>query len=212
MELKTNIKIIIVDDHPMVLEGLKALLSNKIAIDIVNSFKNGKEAIDYVKNNKIDVVLLDINLQDINGVDVCKKLIEHRSKTKVIGLSTYSDASIINQMIGNGASGYLLKNVPEKELINAIKKVHKGDSYFDKEVAAILSNPVFENPIDTPRITRREKEILELISEGITTSKIAESLFISPLTVETHRANLLKKMNVTNVAQLIKVAIEKKII
>lgn len=207
-----SISVLIVDDHPMVIEGLKTLLAGESKIHIKNHFTNGKDTLNFLKNNTCDIVLLDVNLPDINGVEMVGMLLNLRPTMGILGLSTYSEPSIINQMIRNGVKGYLLKNATSNELVEAISSVHQGKFYFGSEIQKILADSVTQVNKDVPKLTRREKHILELIAEGKTTNTIADQLFISPLTVETHRRNLMQKLEVSNAASLIKVALEKKLI
>ncbi|MEH6681256.1 MAG: response regulator transcription factor [Sediminicola sp.] len=206
------IHIVIVDDHPMVLEGLRSLLGDDESIRISACFTNATETLAYLEGNRVDVILLDVNLPDINGVEMGKMVRERHPAIKILGLSTYSEPSIINQMIKNGAKGYLLKNATADELVNAITQIYNGHFYFGSEVQKILADSVSQEGKDTPKLTRREKHILQLIADGKTTNAIAEELFISPLTVETHRRNLMQKMEVSNAAALVKVAIEKSLL
>ena len=208
----SNIRVVVVDDHLLVIEGLKALLSGDPQIRIVSSFATGQAALKFLKTQPVEVVLLDVNLPDINGVEMCRIIHEQYPDIKILGLSTYSEPSIINQMIKSGVSGYLLKNVIADELVRAIHQIQNNQYYFGAEIQKILADSVFESSEETPRLTRREKEIVRLIADGQTTHQIAEALFISPLTVETHRKNVMKKMNVSNAASLIKIALEKMII
>jgi len=206
------ISVIIIDDHPMVIEGLKTLLAGEATIHIKNYFTNGKDTLEFLEKENCDIILLDVNLPDINGVEMVGMILKKRENIGILGLSTYSEPSIINQMIRNGVKGYLLKNATSNELVEAITQVHKGRFYFGSEIQKILADSVSQNTKDIPKLTRREKHILTLIAEGKTTNTIAEELFISPLTVETHRRNLMQKLEVSNAASLIKVAIEKKLI
>jgi len=141
-----------------------------------------------------------------------KYILDKRATINILGLSTYSEPSIINQMIKNGVKGYLLKNATSDELVTAICQVHEGNFYFGSEVQKILADSVTQESKDLPKLTRRETHILRLIADGKTTNIIAEELFISPLTVETHRRNLMQKMEVSNAASLIKIAVERKLI
>ncbi|MBU2945763.1 response regulator [Zobellia uliginosa] len=206
------IDILIVDDHPMVIEGLKTLLSDDERVSVKTHFINGTDTLSYLEKDTADVILLDVNLPDINGVEMVTKILNIRANVGIIGLSTYSEPSIINQMIKNGVKGYLLKNATADELVNAISQVQQGNFYFGSEVQKILADSVTQESTDLPKLTRREKHVLTLIAEGKTTNNIAEELFISPLTVETHRRNLMQKLEVSNAASLIKVAVEKKLI
>ncbi len=206
------IHILIVDDHPMVIEGLKTLLSDDERVIVKTHFINGTDALSYLQKDTADVILLDVNLPDINGVEMVPKILITRANIGIIGLSTYSEPSIINQMIRNGVKGYLLKNATADELVNAIIQVHLGNFYFGSEVQKILADSVTQESSDLLKLTRREKHVLTLIADGKTTNIIAEELFISPLTVETHRRNLMQKLEVSNAASLVKVAVEKKLI
>jgi len=206
------ITVLIVDDHPMVIEGLKTLLSDNERVHVKTFFTNGKDTLAFLEKETVDVILLDVNLPDINGVEMVTKILNKRATINILGLSTYSEPSIINQMIKNGVKGYLLKNATSDELVNAITQAHNGNFYFGSEVQKILADSVTNDHKDLPKLTRREKHILSLIAEGKTTNIIAEELFISPLTVETHRRNLMQKLEVSNAASLIKIAVERKLI
>lgn len=206
-----NIRVVVVDDHPLVIEGLRSSLGEDNTIEVVKCFENASALFAFLKRSVTNVVILDVNLPDMNGVEICEKITHKYPHIKVVGLSTYNDPSIIKQMVKNGAKGYLLKNITSKELATAIRQVHDGQSYFSGEIQKILADSIFNNNA-IPKLTRREKEILKLVSEGTTTPLIAEQLNISPLTVETHRRNLIQKMGVTNAAQLVKMAIEQKLI
>ncbi|WP_430909528.1 response regulator [Maribacter sp. 2-571] len=209
--MKEVAKVVVVDDHPLVIEGLKASMGIDNTIAVVACFENAKDLFTFLKRNTVHVVVLDINLPDMNGVDICKTITHKYPHLKVLGLSTYNDPSIIKQMVKHGAKGYLLKNVTSKELTVAIHQIREGLSYFSAEIQKILADSIFDDK-PVPKLTRREKEILTLVAEGITTPKIAEQLTISPLTVETHRRNLIQKMGVANAAQLVKIAIEQRLI
>lgn len=206
------ISVLIIDDHPMVIEGLKTLLSDNETVKVKTHFTNGKDTLHFLEKEIVDVILLDVNLPDINGVDMVKLILDKRATIKILGLSTYSEPSIINQMIKNGVKGYLLKNATSDELVSAISQVHDGNFYFGSEVQKILADSVSQESKNIPKLTRRETDVLRLIADGKTTNTIAEELFISPLTVETHRRNLMRKLEVSNAASLIKIAIEQKLI
>ena len=206
------ISVLIVDDHPMVIEGLKTLLNDNEEVEVKTHFTNGKDTLEFLEKENVDVILLDVNLPDINGVEMVKLILDTRATISILGVSTYSEPSIINQMIKNGVKGYLLKNATADELAKAISQVNSGNFYFGSEVQKILADSVTQERKDVPKLTRREKHILTLIADGKTTNTIAEELFISPLTVETHRRNLMQKLEVSNAASLIKIAVEHKLI
>ncbi|WP_346238775.1 response regulator transcription factor [Niabella insulamsoli] len=203
--LAEKIEIAIVDDHPMVVEGLKTLLKKEKNI-VTHSFTNGANLISFLQNNEVDVVLLDIVLPDVNGIEVCKEIKTMASRTVVLALSNQAERSIILQMLQNGASGYLLKNVSADELLQCIEEAQKGGIAFSKEVKAIMAKPSQYDLQAVPSLTKREKEILKMIAGGKTSQQIADTLFLSLFTVETHRRNLLHKAGVKNVAELIKIA------
>ncbi|MBX3254319.1 MAG: response regulator transcription factor [Chitinophagaceae bacterium] len=207
--MNNKIEIIIVDDHPMVIEGLKSLLSNYDILSVTHTFTRGKDAYEYLSAHAGGVVLMDINLPDINGIELCDKLCSVNPVIKILGMSTHNDASIIKQMVHKGARGYLIKNASAEELYAAIENVYKGSTYFSAEVQGILAESSLKN---IPRLTRREKEILSLIASGETTQQIADKLYLSPLTVETHRRNLMQKFGVSNAPALIKMAIDHKLL
>lgn len=208
LQYKDITTLAIVDDHPVVIEGIQKLLENRSGIQVAGCFTAGGAFMDFMKHNKVDIVLLDIALPDMNGMDLCKEIKRIWPETCVLALSNHSERSIIMQMLQNGASGYLLKNAAAGELIACINEALEGKVTFSNEVKEIIARPSVHALRDIPQLTKREKEILHLISEGITTAGIAAQLSLSPLTIETHRRNLLQKFEVKNVAALIKIAVQ----
>lgn len=201
------IKTFIIDDHPMVIEGIRQMLQNADNVEVVGSAADGYAALEALKASPVDVALVDINLPDLDGIELCKKLRERFPKLKVLGLSTFKERSYITRMIDAGASGYLLKNANGEELTEAIVAAHKGRMYMSMEAAQTIARPTAGQP-DIPLLTTREKEVLVLIAEGMTNNEIAEKLFISPLTVDSHRKNLLAKFGVKNTAAMVKYGME----
>lgn len=161
-----KIKIVIVDDHPIVLQGFKQLLVDQEQLQIVGVFEEGLPVESFLKNNPIDVVLMDISLPDINGVLLCKQVKTRFPKTVVLMISNRSERSIILEAIANGASGYLLKNASIDELLLCIQQAVKGNTVYSKEVKDILNKPLPQNSTEVPNLTKREKEILVLLMEG----------------------------------------------
>jgi DNA-binding NarL/FixJ family response regulator len=206
------IRIFIIDDHPMVVAGLNTLLRQLGNIEVAGDVSNAFEAIPILKKTPVDIILLDINLPEISGIDLCKKIHKDFPEIKIIGISTFSERSYISRMIENGASGYLLKSASVEDIAEAIKTVTEGKMYLSISIEHVL-RPLTVNPVDRlPSLTKREKEILNLIGDGLTNNQIADKLFISPLTVDSHRKNLLTKLNVNNTASLIRFAVENHLI
>lgn len=181
-------------------------------ITIAGTAKDGKEALVFLENNEPDVILLDISLPDTDGLQLCEKIRSRNKNSKIIGLTSANDASIITQMLHRGANGYLLKNMERDELLEAIDRVMNGKIYLSKSAnEKVLEQFSSLNTAlnDFPALTRRENEILHLLNEGLNGPQMAEKLFLSPYTVETHRKNLMQKLNVSSTQQLLKAAREK---
>lgn len=206
------VKLAIIDDHQIVIQGLTKLLKPYRDIRIEGSFTHSEGFIHFLQNTDIDIVLLDIMLPGVNGLDLCKEIKMLFPHICVLALSNHAERSFIMQMLQNGASGYLLKNVSAEDLVKSIHEALKGEITFSKEIKGVISKPSPNELRGTPSLTKREKEILGLIAEGKTTTIIADELCLSPLTIETHRRNLLHKFEVRNVAELIKEAILQRIL
>lgn len=207
------IRVLLVDDHKIFTEGVASLLQNESDFEVIGECQNAAQVKTMLKEKAIDVVLLDINLGEDSGLNVCKYIVEKYPKVKVLAMSMYNDESFITKMMKNGASGYILKNTGGEELLKALRTVSKGNNYQSKEVTDIIMLSLSrqkapEKNLYELRFTRREKEVLELVAKGKTTKEIAEELFISIKTVETHRSNLLSKFEVKNMISLLKLAME----
>jgi len=200
------IKIFIVDDHYMVIEGIHSLLQNETNIEWMGHATNAASCLAFLQHQTPDVILMDINLPDKSGIDLCKEVKEKDPGIAVLGLSTFNQQSFIEKMIASGASGYVLKNATQEELMEGIETVVKGKQFLSFDAALALRKTDTQN--NMPVITRREKEVLELIADGMTNNEIAQKLFISSTTVDTHRKNLLAKFEAKNIASLIKVAVQ----
>jgi DNA-binding NarL/FixJ family response regulator len=211
---KKEITIAIVDDHPIVIEGLQKILASDFNVNDIKEFTSGNDFIHYLKENKaaIDIVLLDITLPDKSGIEICKEVKTLSPSTRVLAFSNHNERSIIMQMLHNGASGYLLKNSSSAELIVCINEALDGQITFSKEVKKIIAQPSLNELKTIPPLTKREKEILRMIADGKTSIEIADELFVSPLTIETHRRNLMQKFDMKNVAALIKIATQQQLI
>jgi DNA-binding NarL/FixJ family response regulator len=205
------IQIAITDDHTIVIEGIKNMLKSNKEIEVLQSFENLKDTFENL-NDSVEVLLLDINLPDGSGINACKELLEKHKDLKIIALTNFEDSIFIKQILKNGAMGYLLKNTSKNELTEAIKEVNNGNRYLPKKISDILLNDsigIENSSYFIPKLTSREKEILALIIKEYTTDEIANELFVSNKTVESHRSNLMQKLGVKNSAGLVRVAFEK---
>jgi DNA-binding NarL/FixJ family response regulator len=202
------IKVFIVDDHYMVIEGIRSLLSSESNLEWTGHAMNAESCLAFLSNCLPDVLLMDINLPDRSGIELCKEVKEKYPSVFVIGLSTFNQQSFIQKMMDNGASGYVLKNATQDELMEAIITVANGKTYLSFEAGKTLQKIKDSSVV----LTRREKEVLELIAEGLTNNEIASKLFIGTTTVDTHRKNLLIKFDVKNTAALIRTAVQMQII
>jgi DNA-binding NarL/FixJ family response regulator len=207
------IKILIADDHQLVIDGIQLMLSEVPDLQCVGTASNGKDALALLAVLPVNVLLLDINMPAMDGVECCKLVRERYPAVKVLILSMLREASLVKIMLKQGASGFLLKNAGKDEVMDAIRKVAEGKQAFSTDVLDAVMDS-FANkpakPATSPflKISRREKQILQLIVDERTTTEIASELFISFGTVETHRRNLLMKLNARNTAGLVKAAIE----
>lgn len=205
--MATNV--FIVDDHYMVIEGIRSLLQHENAVEWAGHASTAASCLAFLQQRQPDVILMDINLPDKSGIELCREVKEKYPAVFIIGLSTFNQQSFIQKMMDNGASGYVLKNATQEELLTAIDTVRKGRTYLSDEAALSLRK---NTDSDAPVLTRREKEVLELIADGMTNNEIADKLFISVTTVDTHRKNLLAKFEVRNIASLIKTAVQLQLI
>ena len=199
-----SVSVFIVDDHYMVIEGIRSLLQNEKGIEWMGHATNAASCLGFLKQQQPDILLMDVSLPDRSGTDLCKEVKKLYPSVLVVGLSTFNQQAIIRNMIDNGASGYVLKNALKNELLDAISTVLKGNIYFSSEAALALK----EKGAQQPLITRREKEVLQLIADGLTNAEISAKLFISTPTVNTHRKSLLEKFEVKNTAALISKAVK----
>jgi two-component system, NarL family, nitrate/nitrite response regulator NarL len=202
--------LLIIDDHPLISDGIKAMVKDLSEFSVVGSCKKAVDALHFLDSEKADIILVDISLPDMNGIQLCKEIRKKDQTAKLIALTSSNDASIISSFLKSGGNGYLLKNMEQEELILAIETVMKGKIYLSKaaneKILEQLQN--LNHPTDGPRLTRREKEILQLLSDGLKGPQIARKLFLSYHTIETHRKNLLKKFNANSVQMLLRNARE----
>lgn len=201
--------VFIVDDHHMVIEGIHALLRNENKLQWLGHATRAASCLAFLQQQQPDVIFMDINLPDRSGIELCKEVKEKYPSVFVIGLSTFNQESFVTRMMESGASGYVLKNATRDELLLAIETVMRGKIYMSLEAAEMVEKKPEEG---VPLLTRREKEVLSLIADGLTTQEIATQLFVSVTTIDTHRKNLLVKFNARNVAAMIKMAMQHQII
>lgn len=203
----SEIKLVIADDHELFRKGLAELLRKHDDIKIVKSVADGNEFIEVLKSDmEADIVLLDITMPKMDGFQVLKEMKSLNSNIKAIVISMHNDGNYIAKCAKSGAYGYLLKNTDEDELTLAIRMVSRGKKYFSAEISEKMINFMSTQSVSEDILSNKETEVLGLISEGLTTKEIAAKLFVSSRTIETHRANILKKLEVKNTAELIKKA------
>ncbi|MBK8623013.1 MAG: response regulator transcription factor [Saprospiraceae bacterium] len=209
------IKILIADDHTMFVDGIESILTSEPEFKIIGRCYTGPDVLTFVQKEEPDILLLDVNLPGKNGIDVCKELAVLKPAIKVLAISMFNEESFVSEILNNGAKGYILKNTGRDELFKAIRTVSKGDSYFSKEVTETIMKGLMnqrkassKTNTSIPKLSRREKEVLKLIAQEFTTQEIADNLFISLKTVESHRSSLLSKLNARNSVGLVRIALE----
>jgi DNA-binding NarL/FixJ family response regulator len=209
-----KIRILIIDDHQLILDGLKALIKDVPEFFCAGEANSGNEALKLARSSVFDIVLMDIEMDGINGIETTRLLLEEHPAAKILALTMYNEKGMINRALEAGASGYVLKNVNKEELIEAIKKIVSGEKYFSAEVVATLLEKTSTKIItsketsDLDNLTKREIEVLKLIAQGLSNREAGEKLFISPRTVDTHRTNMMEKLQIKNIAGLIRYAIQ----
>lgn len=204
----------IVDDHSIVLQGLELMLRDAPDLSLTGLYQNGDQLLSALQRGEsINTILMDIHMPEINGVELCKMVKRDYPSVSVIGLSMVSEMSLVRLMIKNGASGYLHKNAGKEEVLLALDRVRRGKKYFSEEINDMLIEGVSRGSKTNrkspfPRLSRREKDVLRLIVDEHTTQEIADKLFISFGTVETHRRNILSKLGARNTAGLVRITLE----
>jgi two-component system response regulator NreC len=218
MDGMTKIKVLVVDDHTLVRDGIRALLLLSADIELVGEAKNGKEALSKIKRLAPDVVLMDLAMPVMNGLEATRRIRKDFPGTKVLALTQYDDSEYVVPVIEAGASGFISKMSAFSELATAIQAVYRGESFLSPSAAAALVEECQQKPASDSgqdpyeQLTDREREVLKLVVEGHTTREIADMLIVSPKTVEWYKTSLMKKLNIHNRTDLIRFAIRKQII
>lgn len=207
-----NVRILLADDHGIIRQGLRSLLEKQRDLEIVAEAKNGREALALVREEKPDIVIMDITMPNLNGITATHKIVSEYSKTKVIALSIHSDKRFVTGMLRAGASGYILKECLFDELVQAIRTVAAGGTYLSPRITGIVVDEYVKRfPTTTgsrlPVLTNRQQQILQLLAEGKSTKQIALELYVSVKTIEANRRTIMEKLNIHSVAELTKYAV-----
>lgn len=214
----SSISVLLAEDHTILRKGLCSLLENEYGIEVIGEAENGREAIEKAEKLKPDIVVLDISLPLLNGIEVAKQLRKNFPEIKVLILTMHTSDEFVFEVLNAGVKGYIIKKAAPDELVSAIHAISRGKSYFSPEISKMLMERKIETgqmqdgSISVKILTEREHEVLQLVSEGHSSREIAEMLFISIKTVENHRANMMEKLGLHNLTELIKYAISKGII
>jgi len=207
-------KIVIADDHKIIADGIKSMLAEMPNIEVVAMVYNGIQVLEILENTAVDLVLLDIDMPGMNGIDCVKEVLKKYPKTKISILTMYHERSLIKNFMEMGVQGYMLKTIPKEDFLYGIESILKGGECFNADITRVLlheeksnQNPLQQNAA-LALLSTREIEIVKLIASGLTNSQIGEKLFISPHTADVHRTNIMKKINVHNVAGLVRFAFQ----
>jgi DNA-binding NarL/FixJ family response regulator len=212
MNPRTPVKILLVDDHHIVLDGLKSLLESDPDFQIIAALRSAEEVLEFLKKEQPDILLTDYTLPGMSGLDLFKKVKAAYPNVKVAILSMHDEASLVRSVLKEGINGYLLKNIQQFELRNALKQISMGYPYVSPEITRIIMNEFNQPEEKSELLTERELEILRLIAKEYSNKQMAEKLFISERTVETHRKNIFRKTNTNTLVGLIKFAFENNLV
>ncbi|MCB0770274.1 MAG: response regulator transcription factor [Flavobacteriales bacterium] len=210
MNTDRPIRILLADDHRIITDGLEQLLAQLPDVECIGVATNGEEALQMTGHLGVDVVLMDIDMPVMDGIEATERIKQERPQVKVVVLSMHEDAAVVKRLMAVGADGYLVKNCGKDELLLAIRNVHQGQRHFASALteALLRNDPIDERPDALKELSEREIEVLGALAEGLGNKEIGERLFISPRTVDTHRTNIMKKLDVHHVAGLVRIAIK----
>ncbi|MPM04021.1 DNA-binding transcriptional activator DevR/DosR [bioreactor metagenome] len=203
-----KIKLLIVDDHRILVDGLKKLFENSETVQLIGVAYSGKECRAFLRNEQPDVILLDINLPDASGIDLCKEIKKQNPPIKIVALTSFNEYAIVRQMIENGASGYVVKNAMPEEIILSVETVMENEIFLCEEIDLLMH----KRNADPVWLTPREKELLKWIVDGLTNHEIAEKMFLGVETINSYRKNLLVKLGAKNTAVLVRMALKEKLV
>lgn len=216
MTMKTALRVLIVDDHTIVRQGLRKLLESEGDIEIVGEAADGREAVAKAADLTPSVVLLDISMPGLNGLEAIRQIMKRSPKTRVLVLSMHKNEAYVLQALRNGASGYVLKESASEEIVTALRALGRGESYLSPSISRVVIDDYLRINSGGEQagrslyesLTAREREIFQLLAEGLKNHEVAERLHVSVKTVETHRAHVMEKLGLNNIAELVKYAIE----
>lgn len=204
-----SLKILLADDHTIVRQGLKLILSAQPDLEVIGEAANGREAVELVQKLKPDVVLMDVAMPELNGIEATRRMMEVNSRVKILVLSMHKESVYVREILKAGARGYILKDAIDSELLNAVRSVARGDGYISPAVSGALLSDYRKdvtNPADL--LTKREREVLQSIAEGKTNKEIATRLNLSVYTIDSHRGKIMEKLNLHSTGELVRFAIK----
>jgi DNA-binding NarL/FixJ family response regulator len=213
--MDNELKIVIADDHQMFIDGIRSLLKREKSLNFVHEALNAEDALTYIRENPVDLLITDISMPGMSGTELTQKVKQEMPSVKVLVLTMFNDPAIINEIIQSEAEGYILKNTGKQELMTAINRIMDDGTFYSNEVMNLMLKSNKKNNrivSEKEKLSERELEILKLVCEEFTTADIAEKLFISPRTVETHRKNILAKTHSRTIVGLIKYAFENNVL
>jgi two-component system, NarL family, response regulator NreC len=204
-----TLKILLADDHTIVRQGLKLILSAQPDLEVIGEAANGREAIDMAQKLKPDLVLMDVAMPELNGIEATRRMVEANSRIKILVLSMHKEAVYVREILRAGARGYILKDAIDSELLTAVRSVARGDGYISPAVSGALLND-YRKDVTEPAdlLTKREREVLQLIAEGRTNKEIATRLNLSVYTIDSHRGKIMEKLNLHSTGELVRFAIK----